>query len=137
MRVVTLERAVDQSRERRASFASTPWDVDAGQAALNRVLKSAGYRPRSVEALEKLRSAAAALESVLARGVSSGSVTDLASAAGRREVSEAYREKAEATRQYNSALIVDAESHGSGWPLRPAKMATLEEHVKAATAAKR
>lgn len=115
----------------------TPWDVDAGQAALNRVLKSAGYRPRSVEALEKLRSAAAALESVLARGVSSGSVTDLASAAGRREVSEAYREKAEATRQYNSALIVDAESYGSGWPLRPAKMATLEEHVKAETAAKR
>jgi hypothetical protein len=64
-------------------------------------------------------------------------VTDLASAAGRREVSEAYRKKAEATRQYNSALIVDAESYGSGWPLRPAKMATLEEHVKAATAAKR
>jgi hypothetical protein len=64
-------------------------------------------------------------------------VSDLSPAAGRREVSEAYREKAEATRQYNSALIVDAESYGSGWPLRPAKMATLEEHVKAATAAKR
>jgi hypothetical protein len=63
-------------------------------------------------------------------------VTDLSSA-GRREVSEAYREKAEATRQYNSARIVNAESYGSGWPLRPAKMVTLEEHVKAATAAKR
>ena len=57
-------------------------------------------------------------------------MTDLSSAAGRREVSEAYREKAK-------ALIVDAESYGSGWPLRPAKMATLEEHVKAETAAKR
>jgi hypothetical protein len=64
-------------------------------------------------------------------------VTDLSSAAGRREVSEAYRENTEATRQYNSALIVDAESYGSGWPLMPAKMVTLEEHVKAATAAKR
>jgi hypothetical protein len=55
----------------------------------------------------------------------------------RRSFFSASRRADEATRQYDSALIVDAESHGSGWPLRPAKMATLEEHVKAATAAKR
>jgi hypothetical protein len=111
--------------------------VDAGQAALNRVLKGAGFKPRSVEALEKLRGAALALETVLARSVSSGSVTDFASATQRREVSEAYADKAEATRRYNSALVVDAESYGSGWPLMPAKIGTLEEHVKAAMAAKR
>jgi len=115
----------------------TPWDVDAGQAALNRVLKGAGFKPRSVEALEKLRGAALALETVLARSVLSGSAADFASAARRREVSEAYADKAEATRRYNSALVVDAESYGSGWPLMPANIGTLEEHVKAAMAAKR
>ena len=43
----------------------------------------------------------------------------------RRSFFSASRRADEATRQYNSALIVDAESYGSGWPLRPAKMATL------------
>ena len=57
--------------------------------------------------------------------------------AARRSFFSASRRADEATRQYNSALIIDAESFGSGWPLMPAKMATLEEHVKAATAAKR
>jgi hypothetical protein len=108
----------------------TPWEVDAGRAALNRVLKVAGYKPRSVEASEKVRTASLVLETVLAKAVRTGEVSSLRPAAGNTNIALAYEDKANAVKKYNSALIVDSESYGSGWPLMPAKIGTLEEHAR-------
>lgn len=49
-----------------------PWGVDAGQAALNRVLKTAGYKPASVEAKEAIGRSRRALENALALALARG-----------------------------------------------------------------
>ena len=112
----------------RDSSTETPWQVDAGQAALNRVLKVAGYKPKSVGAMERLKLTAEVLGKVLGRKINDG--VDVQSALLDKDLNTAYDDKANAVKQYNQSLIVDQEQYGSGWPLVPAKIGTLEEHVR-------
>jgi len=119
----------DQSTE-------TPWDVDAGAAALNRVLKVAGYTPRSVTAMEKLKSTTEVLKKVLGLVLGKKSEgddgnDDVNLALRDKNLQLAFGDKQAATRAYNTSLVVDQETYGAGWPLQPAKCGTLEEHVRA------
>ena len=113
----------------RDASTETPWDVDAGNAALNRVLKAAGYKPASVDAMNRLKLKSEVLGKVLARFDGANAHAALLD----KDVKLAYREKESAAKEYNQSLIVDQEQYGSGWPLRPAKIGTLEEHMVDAT----
>lgn len=97
--------------------AETPWDVDAGQAALNRILKSAGYKPASVEAREAVTRARRALEDALGLAVARGAatVTEL------KETSRVGKSGSWVERRGSSGQIVDQGTRlgrSGGWWVR-------------------
>lgn len=111
--------------------SETPWNVDAGQAALNRMLKSAGFKPTSVEAREAVGKARRGLENALALAVARGAdtlsaLTHTPKGAGARA---AHRELETAVKAYNMAIVCDRESFGAAWPLQNAKAGDFEEHA--------
>ena len=117
----------------RDAHSDVPWDVDAGQAALNRVLKQAGYKPASVEALDALRKANAAMEAARdAAAVAVGPEGTAADVVSGASVGRAHAAAEAAAKAYNAALLSDAENFGPGWPVVPAKVESIEEHAKKA-----
>ena len=111
--------------------------MDAGQAALNRVLKNAGYKPASVEAREEMARERQRRDALIARAVSSGATLhDLASSPRGTEASAAHTALERATKFYNSALIIDRENHGSAWPLQQSRVETFSDAVSVALGAR-
>lgn len=107
---------------------------DSGQAALNRMLKTAGFRPPSVEAREEMQRARSRLNEELNRAVAHRPVTasEFINCPRGTVARLAHAEYHSAVKAYNSAVLADREQFGSAWPLHNAAAKTLEEAVSAA-----
>lgn len=107
--------------------------MDAGQAALNRMLKNAGFKPPSVEAREEMLRERKRRDAIIAREVQAGaSFNDLCHSPRGVEARAAQVALESAIRSYNSVLIVDRENFGSSWPLHQAKTDSFPDAVTAA-----
>ena len=119
---------------RRDVHADSWYGVDAGQAALNRMLKTAGFKPPSVEARDDMRRARARAQVELREAIASGAVTSIDLIQGPRGAAarEAYANYEEAVKAYNSAVVTDVETYGSAWPLQHTKVSSFDGAVAAA-----
>mmetsp|Transcript_2852 Transcript_2852/g.5642 ORF Transcript_2852/g.5642 Transcript_2852/m.5642 type:complete len:232 (-) Transcript_2852:254-949(-) len=108
-------------QEHHQHFAS-----DAGSNALNRALKDAGIKPASILAAEGLTKAEERVVNALRYAIRKGQTTEMELEDAARVPREAC---AEATRGYNSAVLLDKELFGSRWPLQQRTQRTLEEDL--------
>ena len=108
-------------------------DMDAGQAALNRLLKNAGFKPPSVEAREEMARARKRRDALIASAVSSGATwEEIASSPRGTEARAAHAALEGATKAFNSVLIIDRENYGSAWPLHQSQVESFSDAVRAA-----
>ena len=107
---------------------------DAGQAALNRMLKTAGFKPPSVEARDEMKRARARSLAELERAVRSGNVApgDLFDGACGAAARAAYAEYERTAKAYNNSVIADRENFGSSWPLQQLPATTFADDVSVA-----
>ena len=111
---------------------------DAGQAALNRLLKTAGFKPPSVEARDDMKRARARALAELERCVGTGNVTprDLLDGPRGAAARASHQEYERTAKAYNDAVVVDRENFGSAWPLQQLPVTTFADAVSAALSAK-
>lgn len=98
------------------------------------MLKTAGFKPPSVEARDEMKRARERSLAELERTVRSGNVTpgDLFEGASGAAARAAYAEYERTAKAYNDAVISDRENFGSSWPLQQLPAITFADDVSVA-----